>query len=278
MWTSLSPLKVYSAASGTPPADPSNWSAAVLFLWQTAAASPWRALTGSLGFAVLLLAIGGGSVLAGGATTITGVDASHHNGSPNWASAQADGVRFAIAKATEGQAFVDDEYAASKAAAAAIALPFTAYHFAQPDTTANDAVLEADHFVDTAQLQKSNLLPVLDLESYNGLGPKKLRAWTKAWLARVQQRLGVKAIIYTSPSFWKDRMGNSRWFADNGYRLWIAHWNVPKPTVPASNWGGRGWTLWQYDNCGTVDGFNGCVDLDRFSGTTLALLRIKNNR
>jgi len=250
----------------------------VFFTWQAVAALHSRAVTRSLGLALVCLTMGAGSALAGGSTAITGVDASHHNGTPDWSAAQADGVKFAIAKATEGQTFVDSEYATNKAAAASIALPFTAYHYAQPDTTANDAVLEADHFVDTAQLLKSNLVPVLDLEVNNGLGTKKLTAWTKAWLARVQQRLGVKAIIYTSPSFWKDRMGNSRWFADHGYRLWIAHWGAPSPSVPAANWGGRGWTLWQYDNCGTVDGFDGCVDLDRFAGTSLASLRIKNNR
>jgi lysozyme len=115
---------------------------------------------------------------------------------------------------------------------------------------------------------------VLDLEKNGGLGIRKLRKWVKAWLARVEARLGVKPIIYTSPSFWHDRMGNSRWFADNGYALWIAHWHVATPRVPAKNWGGRGWTIWQYDNCGSVEGIDGCVDLDRFNGTNLDALRI----
>jgi len=250
----------------------------VSFKWQTAAALPWRAIVRSFVLSVFVLMLAVGNVMAGTAATLMGVDASHHNGSPDWSAAQADGVRFAIVKATEGQTFVDGEYATNKSAAASLALPFGAYHFAQPDLTANDAVLEADLFVDTAQLGKSNLLPVLDLETANGLGPKKLTTWTKAWLARVQQRLGVKAIIYTSPAFWKDKMGNTRWFADNGYRLWVAHWGASQPSVPASNWGGRGWTLWQYDNCGSVGGFDGCVDLDRFDGGSLAALRIKNNR
>jgi hypothetical protein len=40
--------------------------------------------------------------------------------------------------------------------------------------------------------------------------------------------------------------------------------------VPASNWGGRGWTFWQYTSDGTVPGIVGRVDLDRFNGTDLA--------
>jgi GH25 family lysozyme M1 (1,4-beta-N-acetylmuramidase) len=213
-----------------------------------------------------------------GSVYLEGVDASHHNGTPDWAAAKADGVRFAIVKATEGQTFVDNQYTMNRASADSLGLPFTAYHFARPDSTANDAVLEANHFLDTAGLRRHHLLPVLDLESTGGLGPRALRRWVKAWLARVEQRLGVKAIIYTSPSFWVERMGNSRWFADNGYRLWVAHWGVSRPTVPAQNWGGRGWTLWQYSSCGSVEGFRGCVDLDRYAGTGIAPIRIKNNR
>ena len=77
-------------------------------------------------------------------------------------------------------------------------------------------------------------------------------------------------MIYTSPSFWKKYMGDSRALADAGYRtLWIAHWGVTAPTIPASNWGGRGWTFWQYSNCGTVPGIAGCVDLDRYHGSDL---------
>ena len=232
----------------------------------------------SLGLATVVFLATAVHVSAGTSAYIEGIDVSHWQNTPDWSAAAADGVRFAVAKATEDQTFVDDQYATNRAQAAAVSLPFTAYHFAQPDTTPNDAVLEADHFVDTAQLGRNHLLPVLDLEVNNGLGPKKLKAWTKTWLARVQQRLGVKAIIYTGPSFWATKMGNTRWFADNGYRLWIAHYDVSQPTVPANNWGGRGWTLWQYTNQGTVAGVDGDVDLDRYAGTTFGPLKIKNNR
>src|SRR5450756_493362 len=76
-------------------------------------------------------------------------------------------------------------------------------------------------------------------------------------------------MIYTNPSFWQTYMGDTTMFADQGYTLlWIAHWFVSSPTAPANNWGGHGWTFWQYDDCGTVAGISsGCVDLDRYNGT-----------
>jgi lysozyme len=209
---------------------------------------------------------------------LLGIDVSHWQGKPNWTKVKAGGVRFVIAKATEAQGFVDPQYARNRKNADALGIPFTAYHFARPDRTTNDAIREADHFVRQASLAGRHLLPVLDLEVTGGLGPKRLIAWTRAWVQRVEQKLGVKPIIYTGPYFWSDNLNNTRWFADNGYRLWIAHWRVKQPRLPASNWGGRGWTLWQRSDCGTVSGISGCVDVDLYQGTNIGRLRIKNNR
>ena len=231
----------------------------------------------------VMLAVLAGFVLGGAlavptptiaAEGLRGIDVSHWQGRISWADVAADGIDFAIAKATEGRIYQDDEYARNKERAEANGIAFGAYHFASPDKTANDAVIEANNFVDTADLKPGNLRPVLDLEKNGGLGIKKLRKWVKAWLAQVQARVGVKPIIYTSPSFWKDKMGNSRWFADNGYALWIAHWDAAKPRVPARNWGGDGWSIWQHSNCGSVAGIDGCVDLDRLNGTDIDALRI----
>ena len=227
-----------------------------------------------------LVAISGAQpTLAAAPKVLEGIDVSHHNDPIDWAKVKAAGIRFVFAKATESSDFVDPSYAQNKRQVEALGLPFGAYHFAQPSAAAGDAAAEADHFVDTAALTGKDLVPVLDLEVSGGLGQRKLIAWAKAWLAEVHTRLGVKATIYTTPSFWSQHMGNTTWFAKNGYWLWVAHWtDAGKPTVPANNWAGRGWTLWQYDNCGAVDGIAGCVDRDRYNGTGLAALKIKNNR
>ncbi|MGI8929309.1 MAG: glycoside hydrolase family 25 protein [Candidatus Limnocylindrales bacterium] len=243
-------------------------------------ARTWRDLAArALLFGALVLALAVAPATASQPAYMKAIDVSHWQRSPDWPAVKADGVQFAIAKATQGQTFVDGEYARNRAQSDSLGLAFTAYHFASPDNTRNDAVREADHFLATAALAGRHLVPVLDLEGKaGGLGPRKLTAWTKAWLGRVQQQLGVKPMIYANPSFWVNRMGNSRWFADNGYRLWIAHWGATQPTVPAQNWGGRGWTLWQHSNKGSVAGINGDVDLGRYIGTSLDPLRIKNNR
>ncbi len=204
------------------------------------------------------------------ANTLEGIDVSHWQGTIDWPRVAAAGKKFVIMKATEGTGFVDWMYATNHAGAKAAGIATTAYHFASPDATANEAIAEANHFVDVAQLGDGDLIPALDLEAAGGLGTTALQNWVAAWLGQVTARLGVKPMIYVSPNFWVNHMGDSRWFADAGYRiLWIAHWGVSNPTVPAQNWGGYGWTFWQYSDCGSVPGIGVCVDLDRYNGTDL---------
>lgn len=195
-----------------------------------------------------------------------GIDVSHWQGTIDWARVKGAGKTFAIAKATEGIGFKDDKYERNKAGAMGQGMKFGAYHFGRPK---NNPVQEADWFVNNMGLQRGMLIPTLDIEVTDGLGPTAITNWTKAFLARVHERTGVKAMIYTSPSFWRSAFNDTRWFADNGYSmLWVAHWGVTSPSLPASNWGGKSWTFWQYTSSGTVPGISGRVDLNRYRFST----------
>jgi GH25 family lysozyme M1 (1,4-beta-N-acetylmuramidase) len=199
---------------------------------------------------------------------VEGIDVSHWQGAIDWAKVAGAGKRFAIIKATDSDDFVDDRYAFNHANAKANGLWTGAYHFARPDSSAGDAVGEADWFASHIGLSAGDLIPALDLEQSGGLSVSALQAWVKTFLDRATSRTGVRPMIYTSPNFWKNSMGDSRALADAGYKiLWIAHWGVSAPTVPAQNWGGNGWTFWQYTSDGSVAGISGRVDLDRYNGT-----------
>lgn len=206
-----------------------------------------------------------------GPTFTEGIDVSHWQNAIDWPMVRAAGKRFAYIKASESTDFVDWMYATNRAGAMAAGLYVGAYHFATPDATPGDAVAEADHFVDTAAVARGDLLPVLDLERTGGLATQELQAWVAAYLDRVYQRTSVRSVIYVSPSFWKNYMGDATWFAANGYGvLWIAHWTTSAtPSVPAGGWAGNGWTFWQYSSDGVVPGITGRVDLNRYNGTDL---------
>ena len=208
--------------------------------------------------------------------TTEGLDVSHWQGTIDWAQVAAAGKRFVYMKASESTTYVDATYTRNRSGAEANGLVVGAYHFARPDTTPGDAVVEADHFIATAKWTSGDLQPVLDLEADGGLSSTALQAWVRTFLDHIYAETGVRGVIYVSPSFWSGRMGNSTWFAANGYQvLWVAHWTTgSSPTVPAGNWGSRGWTFWQYTSSGTVAGISGRVDLDRYKGTDLARVTI----
>jgi GH25 family lysozyme M1 (1,4-beta-N-acetylmuramidase) len=203
-----------------------------------------------------------------------GIDVSHWQNTIDWTQVAAAGKRFAFMKASEGTTLADETYATNRAQARANGLYVGAYHFARPDRTPGDPAAEADYFLAMSQLEAGDLVPVLDLEDAGGLSPVELQEWVKGYLGRIYERTGAHGMIYASPTFWRNAMGDTDWFATNGYRMvWVAHWTTGlAPTVPAGNWGGNGWTFWQYTSSGSVPGIGVRVDLDRFNGLDLTPL------
>lgn len=203
-----------------------------------------------------------------------GIDVSRWKGSIAWPRVAHGGYRFAFAEATNGFA-ADPTFTRNHSGAKKAGLAFGGFHFARPAGSTPRAVIanavaQADLFVSVAQPQTGELAPVLDLERTGGLSPASLRAWTAAWLDEVQLQVGIRPTIYASPTFWRRAVGDASIFAAAGSSLWVAHWRVGSPRVPAANWGASGWTFWQWTNCSRVPGIRGCVDGDRYRASRLA--------
>jgi GH25 family lysozyme M1 (1,4-beta-N-acetylmuramidase) len=222
------------------------------------------------------------SVSASDAATVQakGLDVSNWNRAINWTKVAHAGYRFAFGKATEGTGYDDKTYTTNRNGSEGAGLVFGAYHFARPagatlaGATAS-AIRQAEHFLAVAGPQPGELPPVLDLEVTGNLSKSRLLAWTLAWVDEIYARTGVEPFVYTSPLFWKGRLGDSTAAAVAGTRLWIAHWtSSSKPTVPAQNWNGKGWKFWQWTDCVAVPGLKHCGDGDRMNGTNPAAVAI----
>lgn len=209
-----------------------------------------------------------------------GIDVSRWQGAVDWHAVKADGYRFAFIKATEGVTIDDPNYATNRAGAAAAGLHLGAYHYARPggstpEQVVADASAEADHFLSVARPAVSDLRPVLDLEQHGFLSDRDLISWTATWLAEVYDGVGVQPIIYTRALFWDAHLGGTAEFATAGHPLWVAHYTkADAPKLPAGDWGGRGWTLWQWTDSAVVDGIKGNVDEDRYNGKKISDLKI----
>lgn len=207
--------------------------------------------------------------------TLPGIDVSHWQGEIDWERVAEAGTRFVFLKATDGHDFLDPTFTTNRAGARANGLLVGAYHFARPDPSRGDAVEEARWFVSQANPEPGNLLPVLDLETSRGLDQQGVTLWARRWTAEVQRLTGVRPLVYTSPYGWASRTGDSRALAREGSPLWVAHWGVETPLLPAGNWDGNGWRVWQYTSDGHVPGIAGRVDRDVVPGSSLGPITIR---
>jgi GH25 family lysozyme M1 (1,4-beta-N-acetylmuramidase) len=197
-----------------------------------------------------------------------GIDVSRYQGNMDWAKAKSAGVNFAFIKLTEGTAATnrikdvqfDRNWAGSKQAG----IYRGAYHFYNAWL---DPIAQADWFADNMP-SDWDLPPVADVEDRRGASATE-NVDVRKFLLRVEERLGVKPIVYTAPGYWNSVVGYQSWAKD--YDLWVAHWLVSSPQLPL---GWNTWKFWQYDviyGGGELGSQSDRLDVDNFNGSRIDL-------
>ena len=197
---------------------------------------------------------------------LKGIDISHWQEGIDLGAIDVD---FVIIKATEGNGYTDVMCDTFYQKAKSLGKKLGVYHFARPDL-GNSGEEEADWFIkETLGYHKEAML-VLDWES----GDLTNVAWAKAWLDRVYSKTGVKPVIYMSASVMHSADWSSVVNAD--YGLWVANYGTNNGTAqeavfdryPLKYW--SFYALWQYTSKGRLNGYNGNLDLNYFSGDSSA--------
>lgn len=191
--------------------------------------------------------------------SVHGADISHFQTDVDLTRAHASGLKFLYHKATEGDSYTDPLYGARRIRAALAKIPFGAYHFARAEK--GDAAAEARRFLAVAKPIPGDLIPMLDLETAEGLSQADLRTWAQNFSAEIKNHVGVLPVLYCP---WDLKLPNIRWvprYNDS---------NTP-PTIP--------WDIWQFSNgrFGVPNTFPGLghVDLNTFhDGVHLGDIRI----
>jgi lysozyme len=178
-------------------------------------------------------------------------------------------AEFVIFKATQGGAWVDPVFVADYERARNAGLITGAYHFL--DWTV-DADRQAEHFARQIDGKVLDFPPIVDYE-YRVNVPERAAAVNALWMFvdRIFRLTGRKCMIYTSPGYWSEFGSPALVWQD--YPLWIAHYGVVQPRIPAP-W--IKFVLWQFTANGTAPLY-GCsetkgIDLNYYPGT-LAELR-----
>lgn len=212
-----------------------------------------------------------------------GIDVSLVQKVTSYQAVRDDGVRFLIAKATEGERYVDPTMAVHINGANSVGILNGVYSFALPDEDAMDDVAGLFEAIKPLEAQQPlDLQCTLDLETRNTRPAATVMHWARIWCEEYQKRdrLGRLPILYTSYGFWTMLAHDEPKMALDPFwqtmPLWVAHYtNAAKPLVPAPwpQWGQPGGPrIWQWaasdpkGPLGRVPGIQGLVDLDRFNG------------
>lgn len=199
-----------------------------------------------------------------------GIDVSHHQGNIDWkrvyqaSSANGLPIRFVMIKATEGSSFTDPGYETNIREARKAGLVCGTYHFYDPWTSPDK---QAQHFINTAHIEKGDMVPVVDVER-SGRSSGDLQRELLVFLKALEKQYGVKPIIYASAKFRKRHLNNT---AFDSYPFWVAHYYVARPETP------KPWLFWQFTDHASVEGISEYTDFNVFKGSEADFnsLRIK---
>jgi len=183
-----------------------------------------------------------------------GLDVSHHQGVIPWNEllrnkALDSIIQFVYCKVTEGVGHVDQQWRRNHSTLKRLNKPHGGYHFFSIKT---DPLLQAEHFLNHCDVNKTSMPPVLDVET-EGLSNIQLIKRMKIWLNEVEKIGGIRPIIYTSSHFFntkfKDQFSN--------YQFWIASYSREPDCMNDSRV-----IHWQYTDSGAVPGFETRIDLN----------------
>lgn len=198
---------------------------------------------------------------------IHGIDVSRYQHNIDWKAVRAMEdkqvkIGFAFIKATEGLGRVDNDFRQNWFNAKKALMPRGAYHFF---VSSKSGKAQAENFIETVNLAKGDLPPVLDIETANGASAADIQQRAKDWLLMIEKHYQVKPIIYTNVDFYENFLAGK--FDD--YPLWVAHYYVKdKPRIT------RKWIIWQHNEKGRVNGIDSFVDFNVFNGDSAAFKKL----
>ena len=215
---------------------------------------------------------------------ILGIDVSEYRGYVNWYEVVEDEqqIVFAITKATDGPEFLDPTFDRNWIGMRRVGLVRGAFHYFRPKP---DPEAQAENFCRVMQgINHAFDFPlILDVErgkidpetgitqtkiNWKKLDLEERKRRVRLCLERIEEITGRRPILYTNNATWDELFDQTEEFAE--YPLWVAHYTQELPTVPANNWAGQGYKIWQFTEDGIVLGVNKGqppVDINIYPGT-----------
>lgn len=183
-----------------------------------------------------------------------GLDVSHHQGDIDWKKLMVKSgfdtlIHFVYCKATEGNTHLDTKWFRNRGILNNMGIPNGAYHFFIPTDPPRP---QAAHFLNIWKKRDIDLPPVLDVET-EGFSDQDLIAKMQIWLTEVENKSGMRPVIYTSLHFYETKFQDV--FKD--YKFWIAAYSRKPACIDDERI-----IHWQYSETGKLPGIKEKIDLN----------------
>jgi len=187
---------------------------------------------------------------------IHGIDMSHYQGNVFWETiGDNTNMSYVYLKATEGGDRVDQKFEQNIVMAHIHGLKVGSYHFYRPRTEQRK---QLENFVSQCIPEEQDLIPMIDIETTNGLPTEEFCDSLFAFLDLVEEAYNQKPLLYTFRNFYNRHLLGKL----DGYKLMIAMYTPEEPVLADE----RDITMWQYTGKGKLTGISGFVDKSRFMG------------
>ena len=185
-----------------------------------------------------------------------GIDVSNHQGRIDWNKVAGDeNVQFVYIKATEGATYVSPTFEDNIREARKAGMKVGCYHFLRATSYIHD---QFKNFIEYCRKDEQDLAPLIDIEVKGRWRADQVGDSVKLFADLLEQHYGCRPVIYTGSNFYNRYL--SEHFND-GYELFIAKYSDSEPVLAD----GKEYTLWQFTDCGTVNGIRTDVDQSRFN-------------
>lgn len=179
-----------------------------------------------------------------------GIDVSRYQGEIDWQRVASEGeVSYAYIKATEGAQLVDRYYWSNIKAARQAGLSVGSYHFYRARVSVEEQLA---NMTNTVLKEDQDLVPIVDIETTNGVGQAQFVADLRVFIERVTAHYGRKPLLYTYQNFYNKYLVGEF----PGYQWMIAKYQKEAPMLVD----GTDYMMWQYTQTGRIPGVRGNVD------------------